>query len=73
MGRLKAGEKPTPHKERMKTYRQNLVQAGGRRILADLPPEGAQALEVVMVRDDLTIKEALTVALVAHAKQKKRL
>lgn len=67
MGRLKAGQAPTPHRERLKTYRQNLVQAGGRRILADLAPDGAQALEAVMARDGLSIKDAITAALLAHA------
>lgn len=69
MGRLKAGQTPTPHRERMKNYRLSLVQAGGRRVLADLGPEGAQALEAVMARDSLSIKDALTAALVEHARR----
>lgn len=73
MGRLKAGQTPTPHQERLKGYRQNLVDSGGRRILADLGPDGAKALQIVMERDALSIKDAITAALIAYARQAKLL
>ena len=73
MGRLKSGQTPTSHQERLKGYRQNLVDSGGRRILADLGPDGAKALQIVMERDGLSIKDAVTAALIAYARQAKLL
>lgn len=73
MGRLKAGQAPTPYNERMKSYRKNLVESGGRRIQADLGLDGAKALEVLMERDGLSAKDAIMAALLAHARQKKLL
>ena len=51
----------------------NLVDSGGRRILADLGPDGAKALQIVMERDALSIKDAVTAALIAYARQAKLL
>ena len=73
MGRLKAGEKPTPHKQRLQIYRDKLIDEGGRRVIADLGPEGAQALAVLMAHDKKTMKDTLTEALVAHAQQQRLL
>ena len=73
MGRLKLGQTPTPLKERIKVYRHELIDSGGRRILADLGPDGAKALQIVMERDALSIKDAITAALIAYARQAKLL
>ena len=72
MGRLAAGVKPTPHKERQKIYRKDLTLQGGRRVIADLEPEGAQALSAIMEREKLTIKEAVTTALTHYANKPKQ-
>ena len=71
MGRLFAGQKPTPHKERQQLYRKELMAQGGRRVIADLEPQAAQALTTVMERDNLTIKEAIASALIHYAKTPK--
>lgn len=69
MGRLPAGVKPTPHKDRLKVYRNALIERGGRRLPpVDLEPEGAKALAAIIERDGLTIKEAVTKALIEFSK-----
>lgn len=71
MARLPKGTKPTPAKERMKLYREELEKAGGRRMTFDLPPDAADALETIIQRDGCTAKEAVTTALVNETKRKK--
>lgn len=72
MARLKAGVKPTPHNERQAAYRENLVRSGGKRITAELGPEGAEALAAIMANEGMSLKEALTVALTGFALKYKK-
>lgn len=62
----------TPIKERIAKHREKLVLSGGRRIIVDLPAEGAEALEKIQERDGGSITSAVTEALIKHAKAKKK-
>lgn len=70
MGRPKTGQ--TPPKDRIAKYRDKLAQSGGRRIIVDLPPEGAKALESIQVRDGGSITGAVSEALIKFAKVRKK-
>jgi hypothetical protein len=70
MGRPPTGQ--TPPKERIAKYRDKLVQSGGRRIIVDLPSEGAKALEAVQARDGSSITGAVSEALIKFAKTRKK-
>lgn len=70
MARLKKGETPTPHKERLKLYRQELEASGGRRLSVDLNKEATQAIDTIIKKHKAaTAKEAVTIALIAEAKR----
>lgn len=62
----------TPIKERIAKHREKLALSGGRRIIVDLPAEGAAALEKIQERDGGSITNSVTEALIKHAKAKKK-
>lgn len=70
MGRPKTGQTPT--KDRIAKFREKLEKDGGRRIIVDLPPDGANALKAVQARDGSTITGAVSEALVRYAKVRKK-
>jgi hypothetical protein len=67
MARLKAGEKPTPHNERMRIYRADLEASGGKRLTLNLSPEANAALEKIMRTRGTTMKDSIADALIATA------
>lgn len=75
MGRLPAGVKPTPHKERLAIYREELERTGGHRLIADIGREANDALQTIKSLDTpsnpvrgVTDKDAVTKALIHYAK-----
>lgn len=77
MGRLPAGVKPTPLPTRMRKYREDLIVAGGRRVIVDLSPEANAALSEVIAGEGLEeardkYKRAVTLALMHYAKLLRR-
>ncbi len=70
MGRPPTGQ--TPAKDRIAKSRAKNEAAGGRRIIADLSPDGAEALKAVQARDGSTITGAISEALVRFAKVRKK-
>lgn len=67
MARLKAGEKPVPHTERMRMYRANLEREGGKRLTVDLPPDATKAMNTIMQARSVTAKDAIAFALITTA------
>lgn len=70
MARLPKGQKPEPLGQRLKRYREDLLKSGGHRLVADLDKDGAEALSAIRERDNVNIKEAVTLALRHYAKLK---
>lgn len=71
MARLPKGVKPTPHKDRLKKYRDELVESGGRRMSIDLTPEANQALTDVIAHEGVgtTARDVINRALIGEAKR----
>lgn len=79
MGRLPAGQKPTPANERQLTYRQDLEASGGLRLICDIERPANDALKEIMELDEpsnlakgVTKKEAVSNALMHYAKSLRR-
>lgn len=72
MARLPAGVEPTPHKDRLRKYREELVKIGGRRLNVEIRSDANEALEAVMARDVCSAKEAVERALIAYANDGRR-
>lgn len=79
MGRLPAGQKPTPAKVRLQQYRVLLEQSGGRRLIADIEADANTALQAIKDLDTpanpargVTDKEAVSNALLYYAKYLQR-
>jgi hypothetical protein len=72
MARLPAGQKPTPRKDRVAGYREELTNRGGHRLIADLEPNAHEALKTITDRVDppLTQKAAVSAALIDFASRK---
>ncbi len=61
---------PEPLSKRMKRYADQLKEAGGHRLVADLDKDAHDALKTIMKRDGSTRKGATSAALVHFAKVK---
>lgn len=70
MARLPTGQEPEPLNQRMKRYHDELQKRGGYRLVADLDKEGKEALNLIRERDGVTIRIAVTQALLHYAKHK---
>lgn len=69
MARLPQGVAPTPHKIRLRGYREDLVKRGGRRLNTDIEAEANQALTRIMIAYNMNVKDAVTKALVMLAQR----
>jgi hypothetical protein len=79
MGRLPAGQKPTPPKVRLQKYLRDLEESGGLRLMADIEAPAHEALQIIMELDTpasevrgVTKKEAVSNALMHYAKSLQR-
>lgn len=73
MARLPKGQTPTPHKDRMKIYRQELESSGGRRLNVDLPKEAVDAMNKIIKRktpEISTAKDAIIHSLIRESMRK---
>lgn len=75
MARLPRGVAPTPHNDRLKVYRADLITRGGRRLNIDLEGEANKALATVMTAlaarqsggQPVKLKDAVSGALLHYA------